>query len=381
MPAVDTHLVADASRNNRQEAYRNAYDNISSDAGYQESLKNIGNPARAGVADAYQTAVNSFDSLIDRWQSRSKEASRKNELEQRNARSRAVITGIGETLSSLANLIGVGNWASSQPQNLVSPGIVEGAERARKEYQIRMDDINERLDRLKTDQDRARMSMKLGLAEYDAQVARDKAKADALAAKIKAEQEEAAARRTQDERFHDDEMALEREKIKSNRNIAQAKIDAQKEKENKERQRSVYGDPINLSYYGEDGKTRSVTIGSKSLEETGRRNYDVLRDEIAESYGFNSYQDYLDQIANSRRGRIKGLSDSASKDLKELSNDFDKDEIQRLVDKYGVKAPRFMSLIEASAGDYEMATQENTGSAEGYRGTVKTGRSLVDEYF
>ena len=58
------------------------------------------------------------------------------------------ISGLGDTLSSVANLVGVANKASNQQQVYNSNAIVQRAEEARKARKLEMDDLNKRLDEM-----------------------------------------------------------------------------------------------------------------------------------------------------------------------------------------------------------------------------------------
>ncbi len=62
------------------------------------------------------------------------------------------ISGLGDTLSSLANLVGIANGAANQQQTYNSNAVVQKAEEARKARKIELEDLSTRLDEMKARQ-------------------------------------------------------------------------------------------------------------------------------------------------------------------------------------------------------------------------------------
>ena len=58
------------------------------------------------------------------------------------------ISGVGDTISSLANLVGVANGASNQAQTYNSHAVVQKAEEARKARKLEMEDLSKRYDEM-----------------------------------------------------------------------------------------------------------------------------------------------------------------------------------------------------------------------------------------
>lgn len=58
------------------------------------------------------------------------------------------ISGVGDTLSSLANLVGVAHGASNQQQKYNSHAVVQKAEEARKARKLEMEDLSKRYDEM-----------------------------------------------------------------------------------------------------------------------------------------------------------------------------------------------------------------------------------------
>lgn len=75
-------------------------------------------------------------------------AKAKDETAQKRENAYRYISGLGDTLSSLANLVGVANKASNQQQTYNSNAVVQKAEEARKARKIEMDDLSKRADEM-----------------------------------------------------------------------------------------------------------------------------------------------------------------------------------------------------------------------------------------
>lgn len=78
------------------------------------------------------------------------------------------ITGLGDTLSSVANLIGVANKASNQQQTYNSNAIVQKAEEARKARKLELDDLSNRLDEMNARQRELKAAGSLAEAQLKA---------------------------------------------------------------------------------------------------------------------------------------------------------------------------------------------------------------------
>lgn len=86
--------------------------------------------------------------IVGDIQSKIDVAKAKDETAQKRENAYRYISGLGDTLSSLANLVGVANKASNQQQTYNSHAVVQKAEEARKARKIEMDDLSKRLDEM-----------------------------------------------------------------------------------------------------------------------------------------------------------------------------------------------------------------------------------------
>ena len=257
---------------------------------------------------------------------------------QKKERRRAMIAGISDALSSIANLIGVSKGASNQSISSSYSKIADEVEKARLERKNDMKDLNERLAKLKSDANQAKLAMGIGLANYEqgwkrnreaAERAKEKNALDAAALAAKADNDKKRA----DSQIDKDKAIANYWKKKSNPKTAGGKSNP---------------DMFQLAYY-RDGVLQRVNIDKDALKETGNRSISVIRDDIAAQYGYKGWNDYIDS-QSSRDKRYKDLSESARKDLGGLSTAFTDDDIDVLVKQYGVRSPRFISLIEAASG-------------------------------
>lgn len=85
------------------------------------------------------------------------------------------ISGLGDTLSAVANLVGTAHGASNQQQTYNSHAVVQKAEEARKARKIEIEDLSKRLDEMKTRQRELKAAGSLKEAELKAAMAKEKA--------------------------------------------------------------------------------------------------------------------------------------------------------------------------------------------------------------
>lgn len=95
-------------------------------------------------------------------------AKQKDEATLKRENAYRYITGLGDTLSSVANLIGVANKASNQQQTYNSNAIVQKAEEARKARKLELDDLSNRLDEMNARQRELKAAGSLAEAQLKA---------------------------------------------------------------------------------------------------------------------------------------------------------------------------------------------------------------------
>ena len=111
--------------------------------------------------------------IVGDIQSKIDVAKAKDETAQKRENAYRYISGLGDTLSSLANLVGVANKASNQQQTYNSNAVVQKAEEARKARKIEMDDLSKRLDEMRIRERELKASGSLAEAQLRAKQARE----------------------------------------------------------------------------------------------------------------------------------------------------------------------------------------------------------------
>lgn len=124
-------------------------------------------------------------------------AKQKDETALKRERAFRYISGLGDTLSSVANLVGTAHGAANQNQAYNSHAVVQKAEEARKARKLEMDDLTKRLDEMTARQRDLRAAGTLEAAKLKA--AQDKEMFQLQSAQRKADE---AAQRYSDEKAH-----------------------------------------------------------------------------------------------------------------------------------------------------------------------------------
>lgn len=348
----------------------------------KENEPDAQDPVRHGMEAAYSQRAADYDSMLSSLEARAAEARQKNDAYQKGARSRAVISGIGEAVSSLANLIGVGNWASNQKPGKVTSSIVGDAERARMDYERKIDDINDRLDRLRDNESEMRLAMSLGLTRYDAERRARQDAADAAAAAAAREDAKWLAEQERRRLEHEDEMQIARQKETRLEQEGKAKAanEAEEARQRKEvniakANNSRWGDMIPVDVLSEDGRgTEIVDIGEAALEEAYKGGMQDIRDDIAREYfgSGSDYSTYLKLKNGNRREyrRWKKENPEADEILSGLDA-YDEDEVVALAREYAKRSPTLSGRLRRIAA--HQAGHSSAPVREGADNDVKGG--------
>lgn len=111
--------------------------------------------------------------IVGDIQSKINTATAKDALARKRENAYRNITGLGDTLSSLANLVGTAHGAANQQQTYNSHAVVQKAEEARKARKIEMDDLSKRLDEMTARQKDLKAAGSLAEAQLRAKQARE----------------------------------------------------------------------------------------------------------------------------------------------------------------------------------------------------------------
>lgn len=136
--------------------------------------------AQTAEADALRTYNDAQYANLSQINSKIEEtinnAKQKDETARRREKAFRYISGLGDTLSSIANLVGTAHGAANQNQTYNSYDVVQKAEAARKARKLEMDDLSKRLDEMTARQRELKASGSLKEAELKANQAREMAK-------------------------------------------------------------------------------------------------------------------------------------------------------------------------------------------------------------
>lgn len=122
-----------------------------------------------------QAQYENIGQIVGDIQSKIDVAKAKDETAQKRENAFRYISGLGDTISSLANLVGVANKASNQQQTYNSNTIVQKAEEARKARKIEIEDLSKRIDEMRTREKELKAAGSLKEAELAAANAKEKA--------------------------------------------------------------------------------------------------------------------------------------------------------------------------------------------------------------
>lgn len=181
----------------------------------------------------------------------------KDETAQKRENAFRYISGLGDTLSSLANLVGVANKASNQQQTYNSNAVVQKAEEARKARKIEMDDLNNRLDEMRIRERELKASGSLAEAQLRAKQARE-----SLELNSKQRQNEQAARQ------YDAAQIRQAERDDRADFIADRSFNAQKEqtKQAQENWQKTYNMQYTKFQDEQNAKNYNFTLANESID-------------------------------------------------------------------------------------------------------------------
>lgn len=132
----------------------------------------------AAVGKAYGAQLGGYNQFIGEVKKKQDELNAKDETAQRKENAYRYITGIGDAISGVANLVGTAHGAANQTQEYNAPGVMAKAEEMRKARKLEMDTLNARLDELRAQRTALQGEMDLKLGELAGAKASDLATAE-----------------------------------------------------------------------------------------------------------------------------------------------------------------------------------------------------------
>ena len=130
--------------------------------------------AESDAQAAYnQAQYSNVGQIISDVEGKLSTAKQKDETARRRENAFRYISGLGDTLSGVANLVGTAHGAANQNQTYNSNAVVQKAEEARKARKIEMEDLNKRLDEMKIRQRELKAAGSLAEAQLKAKQDRE----------------------------------------------------------------------------------------------------------------------------------------------------------------------------------------------------------------
>lgn len=280
--------------------------------------------AQKGEAEALraynQETWKNLGEIISKAETMQKEAKANDETARRRENAMRYISGLGDTLSSLANLVSTAHGASNQTQTYNSHAVVQKAEEARKARKLEIDDLSKRLDEMIARQRELKASGNLKEAEIAARQAKE------LAA------QEAAARKAaiEENRYYD---TLEKSAVtgatsayKTEQDVAHRdKVFTENVRQFNENQARLnkrsYGGGRGGNQPKEDKDNAAIfkyISDPKNQKKVVAANIRTIRDGFAQEMGYKDYNEYLQYKEVSGWGEeIPGQRDKVSKRIRE----------------------------------------------------------------
>lgn len=267
-----------------------------------------------------QAMWNNLGEITSKIETTQKEAKANDETARRRENAMRYISGLGDTLSSVANLIGVAKGASNQNQTYNSHAVVQKAEEARKARKLEIDDLSKRLDEMMARQRELKAAGSLKEAEIAARQAKE------LAA------QEAAARKAaiEENRYYDAleksavteaTSAYNREQDIAHRDKVFAENVRQFNETQKRLNRRVGGGGRRTTALSEQKTNAAIekyVTDPKNQKRVVAANIRTIRNGFAQEMGYKDYNEYLQYKEVSGWGEeIPGQRDKVSKRIRE----------------------------------------------------------------
>lgn len=165
-PSTDTQESAPAAPElNLEEKYQKA----------GKLLDESNTEAVNAISNSYGLQETAMGKILEEAETLRAEKQQLDETAQKRANAYRYITGIGDAISGIANLVGTAHGAANQEQHYNAPAVIQMAEASRKERKLEMEQLNERLRELKAQKGALAATKEMKLGEQRAKHAAEKA--------------------------------------------------------------------------------------------------------------------------------------------------------------------------------------------------------------
>lgn len=370
------------------------------DAAYAEELaaQQALHADELAAQQAYNTAqYENQGQIIKDIEDKISVAKAKDETAQKREKAFRYISGLGDTLSSLANLVGTAHGAANQKQTYNSSAVVQKAEEARKARKLEMYELSKRQDEMKARLDEMKAAGSLAEAQTGIRHRKEQAalKADQNAREI------AAAKAAYEQQKDAQNYTLKAAELNLKAGTAAAeagykqgmlgvrqgelavKRQAQTDKAKKQREyarNAQFGKAI--SFVDNEGNTFS--IGERTLQRNSEFALPTMREDIAKQAGFSSFADYerwrgLNERKQRKYFEEKGIEpDQTLIDALRQLRSADASEVEDIVKKYGRLSPDFIKQLKAAALKDEEEFSTAWGEDEGESPEERSGSAFYE---
>lgn len=148
------------------------------DENYKEAgrlLEESNTEAVNAINNSYGAQETAMSKILEEAETLRAEQQQLDDTAQKRANAYRYITGIGDAISGIANLVGTAHGAANQEQHYNAPAVIQKAEASRKERKLEMDQLNERLRELKAQKGALAATKEMKLGEQRAKYAAEKA--------------------------------------------------------------------------------------------------------------------------------------------------------------------------------------------------------------
>lgn len=278
--------------------------------------------------DAYNRAMwQNLGQITSEIETKQNTAKEKDAVALKREKAMRYISGLGDTLSSIANLVGTAHGAANQEQTYHSNTVVQKAEEARKARKIEIDALNDRLSEMLARQRELKAAGNLKAAEVAARQAKEQA----------ALQAQHAAANTESDRYYLNLGRLAEKDAVDNYNKGvemdfkekqfkegQRQFDERMEQEKKNRAAANYRAQLAADAAGErneqqfNNKVNNLSTDADFQKKVLPSALKGVRDELAASMGYKDYNEYLQYKNVSGFGEdIPGQRNKESKRIRE----------------------------------------------------------------
>ena len=278
--------------------------------------------------DAYNRAMwQNLGQITSEIETKQNTAKEKDAVALKREKAMRYISGLGDTLSSIANLVGTAHGAANQNQTYHSNTVVQKAEEARKARKIEIDALNDRLNEMLARQRELKAAGNLKAAEVAARQAKEQAALQAQQAAANTESDRYylnLGRLAEKDAVDNYNRGVEMDFKEKQFNEGQRQFDERMKQEDKNRAAANYRAKLAADAAGErneqqlNNKVNNLSTDADFQKKVLPSALKGVRDELAASMGYKDYNEYLQYKNVSGFGEdIPGQRNKESKRIRE----------------------------------------------------------------